>query len=460
MIYKINNLIEYIRGYCRYDLKRELSAWLHIALFFYPVLIGIIIFGLGAIFLLKPFPNEITYLAIGQQGSIADLIGREFVSYFQKQHLKLEIENTVGLEVGLQKLEDHGSRINASFLTAGTATSKDYPDLLSMGSVQIAPLWLFYRGKVVSVDDPFEFYRDRKIAVGMPGTVTNKLFNRLMEINNPGTGNRKNFLQLTHADAALKLKDGSIEAAFIVDGYHSPVIQSLLNDPAINLMNFPLADAYTRKLPFLEKIIVPKASVSISDIRPSRDITLLASSINLLIEKDVHPAIQWGLIMAAEESNFNSEHFFERSTIFPKYQDKSFPLSPVAQRYYKSGVPAIFNYLPLWFAALVENIWVILLALFLVIIPLISKVVGYRTLASQKLLWTHFWELRYLEDELAIAKNAQQIKCCLHNFERLSAEINSTWVKSSDMRHYYNLQRSLAGALEQAKIKLAEIEKP
>lgn len=435
-----------------------MAAWFKVALFFWPVILGILIIILVAVIWIRPLHSNETFLAIGQQSSMADALGKEYARYFRQHGLELETYNTVGLEVGLQKLEAQDSRINASFLTAGVASSKDFPGLVSLGSVQISPIWLFYRGKDVDVEDPFEYYRDRSIAVGAPGTVTNTLFNRLMEMNNPGTGDKGNFLKLTHVEAAKQLQDGVIEAMFVVDGYQSPVIQSLLQDPKIKLMNFPLADAYIRKLPFLQKIVVPKASLDIGDVIPPKDIVLLASSLNLLVEKEVHPAIQWAFLMAAQENNFKTEHFFAAEAGYPQYRDKSFPLSQVAERYYKSGTPAIFHYLPLWMAAWMENVWVVLLTLFLVILPLINKVVGYRAFASQKLLWSNFWELRFWEDELAQAKSREGVTSCVDGLTQLEKAVDRNWVKSSDMRHYYNLQRCIAGSLENARKQLAKLE--
>ena len=454
MFDKPGTIAAFIANYARYDLKREIAAWFKVGKFYLPVLVPLLIVAIGLLIAIKPFPNQQTYLAIGQAGSMADQTGREFAAFFRQQGLELNIQNTAGLESGLQQLDAASSRINASFVTSGTATRETYPGLVSLGSVELAPLWLFYRGNAIQVDDPFEFYRDKTIGVGAEGTVTNKLFNRLMELNNPGTGSRPNFLKLPHADAARQLREGSIEAMFIVDGYNSPVIQSLVNDPSIKLMNFPLADAYARKLPFLQKVIVPRASVDIDRIRPSSDITLLASSVNLLVEKDLHPAVQWAFLLAAKDVNLKSEHFFASAADYPKYKDKTFPLSSVAERFYNSGTPALFEYLPLWLAALIDNIWVALLAFFLVIVPFTNKLLGFRSFASKKLLWKHFWEVRFLEDELANSKTKADTVDVLRRMQALEATIAATWTADDDMRHYYNVSRCIAGSIQAAKKQL------
>lgn len=451
---KLKTISAFLRSYLRYDLKREFEAWLKIGHYYLPVIILLIIAVCSVLFYIKPFPSKETYLAIGQTGSMADQTGREFSTYFHQSGLSLNIQNTSGLESGLEQLDADSSRINASFVTSGTATHDNYPNLVSLGSVQIAPLWLFYRGEKLTTDDPFGFYKDKVISIGSKGTVTNKLFHRLMELNNPGTGNQKNFLQLTHAEAAQKLRDGKIEAMFIVDGFNSIIVQSLLNDPTIKPVNFPLADAYVKKLPFLQKVVVPRASIDIDQIRPQSDITLLASSVNLLVEKNLHPAIQWAFLLAAQNVNLKTDQFFSSAANYPKYQDKTFPLSEIADRFYTTGTPALFNYFPPWLAALIENIWIELLALFLVVLPATKKVLGFRTFASRTLLWNHFWELRYLEDEAADCQTKAELERVIARFKELEASVASTWVEDQDMRHYYNLARCVSSSIETAKKQL------
>lgn len=454
MFKNANNIISYFRKYTRYDLKRELLAWIKLGKFYLPITIPAAIAVAAILIYVRPAQLGQTFLAIGQGGGMYESLSNNYATYFGINKLDLHIVKTTGLQSGLEQLQDTASEVNASFVTSGTATATDYPNLVSLGSVEAAPLWLFYRGKAIRPDDPFEYFRDRKIAIGADGTITQRLFTTLMELNNPGTGDRTNFIRLPHTEAAKKLRSGDIEALFIVDGYDSQIIQSLLNDPDIKLMSFPLADAYVRKLPFLQKVAIPRASIDIDQIRPEQDIALLATSVNLLVEKDVHPAVQWAFLMAAQDQSLKTQRFFVSTGPFPVYRDKSFPLSPVAARFYKTGTPALFEYLPLWLASLIDELWVVILAAFLVVLPLIKKLTGMRTSASETLLWKHFWELRYCEDLLSNANDPTLTTAALNKLQDLEQRVDHTWVASSHMRHYYNLQRCVASSIKDAKQQL------
>ena len=449
-----NNIINYIRSYSRYDLKRELLAWLKIIKFYLPVAIPIVAAATAVFIYIKPIPLTKTYLAIGQGGGMYEQMASTYQAFFATQRLDLEPVKTDGLESGLKQAHDEASRVDSSFITSGTASAKQFPGLVSLGSVEAAPLWLFYRGQPIHVDDPFEYFSQRKIAVGTEHTVTHRMFSTLMELNNPGTGERNNFLRLAHSDAADKLRRGEIDAMFIVDGFHSSLIQSLLNDPEIHLMNFTLADAYVRKLPYLQKVTIPKASINLSETIPVNEITLLATSVNLLVESTLHPAVQWAFLMAAQDRNLKTQRFFTTIGPYPAYQDKSFPLSPVAERFYKSGIPSYFSHLPLWLAALIENFWVLLLAIFLIAVPFIKKLSGLRSGASEKLLWKHFWELRHLEDLLGNAKTSVETTEVVQKLQALEYSVSICWVGASHMRHYYNLKRCVSSSLQDAKQQL------
>jgi hypothetical protein len=56
---------------------------------------------------------------------------------------------------------------------------------------------------------------------------------------------------------------GEIDAAFIVTGWESPAIQSLLNDKGIELDSYLYADALIAIFPFLHKLVLPAGFVDL-----------------------------------------------------------------------------------------------------------------------------------------------------------------------------------------------------
>ena len=147
------NIVEYFKSYIQHDLKRELASWLRLFRFYLPLTLLIFAVFVGIIVYLEPFATPKTYLAVGQEGGISPQMGRYFVSYFKDRNLSLELEKTRGLNSGLEQLKSENFKVNASFVTSGAASKEDYPNLVSLGSFVIAPLWLFYNGPTVDVDE-------------------------------------------------------------------------------------------------------------------------------------------------------------------------------------------------------------------------------------------------------------------------------------------------------------------
>ena len=322
--------------------KKEFDAWVKVAKYYGAILPLALIGFIALILYVKPFPDGSAYLAVGQKGSSYIQLGKRFQEEFLNYGIKLNLVETAGLIEGLEGLESDKSQVNATFYTAGASNGRNYPELVSLGSVQYAPLWLFYRGKEVVTDDPFEYFDGKKVAIGLNGTVTNKIFRRLYLENQQCVVNGSNFIEAPHSEEAQRLKKGEIDAMFIVDSISAPVVADLLADPSIQVMNFTLADAYLRQFPFLRKITIPRGSLNISKVLPKIDITLLASTTTLLVDKKTHGAVQWGLILAARNLARDHRDYFAPEGYFPRYLDTGFELSPVAKQYYNTGVRPFF----------------------------------------------------------------------------------------------------------------------
>ena len=55
----------------------------------------------------------------------------------------------------------------------------------------------------------------------------------------------------------------SLDAIFLAFAPESPVIQALLRDPTVKLFNFSHAEAYTRRLPSLNHVVMPENPIKI-----------------------------------------------------------------------------------------------------------------------------------------------------------------------------------------------------
>jgi TRAP-type uncharacterized transport system substrate-binding protein len=457
MSYHISTVTQYFKRYVKKFLPKEALSWGRTAHFY--GLIGLL--GLLSVIALavyvNPFPPRSVHLATGQVGSSYQAIGENFQKTFKRKGITLELVPTSGLGEGLQGLDSKDSKVSASFLTAGTESSDKHPDLISLGSIQYTPFWIFYRGESIQTTDPFEYFSDKKIAIGPAGNITNKIFRNLYHLNQNTAPLAENISEISSAQAADQLIAGKLDAAFISDDFRADTIQKLLADRNIKILHFPLAEAYIKKRPFLQKLVIPRGSIHLDSIYPEEDITILASTTLLLVEKDTHPAIQWAYLLAAQEYGRRDDSFFAKPEYFPRNLDQSYPLSPVASRFYAHGTPEVFSYLPFWLASLIENIWAYLLAFVVIVYPAYRLMAGVRLFPSEHLMNEMFIHLRELDEAILSATSKTQLAVIFETLNEYEKEINTTWLFGKNARFYFNLKNALMAVRRDADAKLKNL---
>ena len=430
----LSDVVEWLRGGGR----REVLGWLSYARYLGVILpMGAVAF-IALVWYVDPLPPKRAYLGTGQPGTSQHAISERFRQVFERHGIELVLVETGGVHHNLRSLKEAASPVNASFATAGSVLPGQYPTLVSLGSVQFAPMWLFYRGEAFPRDNPVPDTMTRKIAIGAQGTNTRQLLERIAEISGEPLALRDNFFEYPHAEAKDRLIKGELDGMFIVDGIDSPIVKELLATPGIQMFDFNLVDAYTKRLPFLDKVVVPRASIDIRRDYPPRDIDLLASSVTLVVEQDVHPTIQWLFLIAAREIGGQRGTFFSKPGQFPAYMDPSVPMSPVAKRFYSGSLPALYEYLPLWLAVIVDRVWIIVLSVFGLVMPILNKFGNLRAAPSAKHLDDGYEELRTIEERCVGATCPSDAQKYLAELDELDARMRATWFDSDNS--YFSFQ--------------------
>lgn len=325
-----------------------------------------ILIGMVLLYVSNPYPTQPLNLAIGQQGSSYHLLGNKIASYLKSYGIEVNLIDPSGMQKGVDSASSKKSSINAAFMTAGQTPQDSWTNLVSLGSVQYSPLWLFYHGQ--KPENELQLFR-KKIAIGADNTNTQALFRTLAEGLGYSIDDKPNFLKLKHSDAVNLFNAGMIDAIFIVDGIDSENIQNLLENQRNHIFSFDKADAYIWQFPYLNKMVIPKGALNLREQNPNDDVTVLESSMTLLVEKDTHPYIQWLLLKAVRDIQNNADHRFAPINFFPARLDGSIKMSEIAERYYNFGFPELSKYMPLWIAIYLDRIWFVLLSFLAVILP-------------------------------------------------------------------------------------------
>ena len=322
-----------------------------------------ILLGAG-VFIWVSLPPRTMVMATGAEGGANYELGIRYQEALAKEGVKLVLQPTTGSLENLRRLRDPRSGISVGFIQGGITTRKESPELESLGTIFYEPLWLLRRAEI---GEGAQGLRGRRLSIGPEGSGGRALALQILSKTKLDSivGEVSGFAPQV---AAQKLIAGEIDAAFIVTGWESPVIQSLLNTKGIEADSYLHADALIAIYPFLHKLVLPAGVIDLSIDRPPADVVLLAPKASLAVRADLHPALQYLLLDAAVQIH-SQPGIFQKAGQFPAAESIDLPLSAEAQRFYKSGRPFLQGYLPFWIATLVEQLLVVLIPLAVLLYP-------------------------------------------------------------------------------------------
>ncbi len=317
------------------------------------------------LYFVKPAPPDRIVLATTADEGGSRYFARRYQKLLEKHGVTLELRSTQGSVSNIRLLADDDSGVDVAFVQSGNVKAEEAPNVVSLGSLTYTPLWIFYRGEPI---DDVAALKGRRINVGPEESGTRALAQTLLRANE-AEGSPTQLLSLGREEAIEALKNGEIDALFMVSPAESPAIRKLATAPGVRLMSSSRADAYVRRFPYLSKLTLPRGTLNLASDVPERDVVLLSPTANLVARDDLHPALAYLLMRAASEVH-GSAGLLDQSNEFPAAREAGFPLSSEAERFYEAGVPLLQRYLPFWIANLVDRLWVMLVPLIAVVVPL------------------------------------------------------------------------------------------
>jgi TRAP-type uncharacterized transport system substrate-binding protein len=404
-----------------------------------------------AIAALRPMPPRTVVMATGPEGSAAHEFGKRYRDILARAGIDLQLLPTAGALDNLARLNDPRSNVDVGFLQSGTTSGKESPGLESLGTVFYEPLWFFYRdiyrGNVIQV------LRGKKISIGPEGSGSRALTLKLLGLN--GIDQRfAELLPLMPQEAGEKLIRGEIDAALMMTSWESPVVQRLLIAKGIGLASFPRTDAYIALYPYLNKVVLPEGVADLAKNRPSSNVLLFAPKASLVVRKDLHSALQYLLLEAAEQIH-SGPGIFQKVGQFPAAESIDLPIGDEARQFYKSGRPFLQRYLPFWLAALIGRLLVLLIPVVGVLYPLLRGVPALYVWQIQRRIYRLYGELRFLEHDLESREAGESIGDLNERLDQLEEKANHVRVP----KFYANLLYTVRMHISLVRERLQKREK-
>ncbi len=364
--------------------------------FFIPVILIIIIIGWASYRFVHPIPPKTLVMSTGmEQGSFV-LFGERYRQLLARNGIQVKLLSSSGAVENLKRLRDQSQRVDAGFVQDGLGQVEDAANLVSLGSVFYTPLWVFYKGRD-TLDDLSQL-RGKRINIGPEGSGIRKFALDLLKAADSLDPPTKIY-ELPRAASKKAMMEGKIDGIMLFSASDNPFVQEMLHSKDIRLMSFNQAESYTRLFPGLSHVILPKGIVNLSERYPSSDIHLLASTVNLIVRKTLHPALIYLLLKTSREM-YSGADWIHKAGEFPSLKTQDFPISEQAQRFYKSGGSVLYDSLPFWAAAFINSMLLILIPLGVILIPMIGILPWLYTWRNRSKYYRWYRELRNFEKDM------------------------------------------------------------
>lgn len=371
---------------------------------------------------LDPTPPSHVTLATGPGQSAYDEFGKRYAKAMAAYGIEVQLLPSEGSSQNLAWLA--AGKADLGFVQGGTSAlpANDNEGLVSLGSLFVEPVWLFYRVQAAQkvakngILNALTQLKGLRVNVGTEGSGVPSLMGKLFDVNRIDAG-AITLSRLEQTPATVAFLNGELDALVFASAPESPMVQMLLQTPGVKLMDFAQSEAYSRRFAFLTPVTLPRGVVDLASDVPAQDVRLVAPTTTLMAREGVHPAVLQLFSQASLEFH-GPAGWFNRAHEFPNAANTEFPLSREAERTIRDGVPLMQRYLPFSYANLMERMWLALGIIVAVLLPLSRIVPPLYEFRIRSRVFRWYGQLRDIENRAGnSAESAQELADELNRLE-------------------------------------------
>jgi TRAP transporter TAXI family solute receptor len=364
-------------------------------------------------------PAEFT-IATGSPNQTYEAIGKRYREILARSHVKVEVLNTPGAVENLKLLNDPKSGVQVGIVQGGVGNSDKSPNLLSLGRVTYQFFWIFYRG-TETLEDVRQL-KGKRIALGLEGSGGRVLAEDILRIGGVNSNNTT-LLGQTVPEATNALSSGKIDAMFLTIAADSPLLHSLLDNPDLRLMSLARAEALPRIYPYLVRLVVPQGLFDYERNIPAADVTIIATTLNVMVRKDFHPALI-DLLAEAMVETHSRPGIFQLAGEFPTLTDPEYPVAQIARDFYKNGPSFLNRYLPFWMTNYAQRTIAVMVTVLAIVLPLFHYLpLLYRWNMRRRLLYW-YGQLKALEASMIANPSEKNLTAKKIEIERIEDAVS------------------------------------
>ncbi len=338
-----------------------------------------------------PAPPSTVTMGTGNKGTTFEYFGQRYRDIFARSHVELKLRETGGAVDNIELLKNPNSGVQIALVFGGISDGEPAPGVLSLGTVYTNPFWIFY-----SSDEPLDRLsqlKGKRIAVGPAGSGTRVSAERLLGRSGVDS-TTATLLPFGGAAAVAALNESKTDVVWTAGPPDAPTVSSLLRNPKVRLMSFPMADAFTRVFPDLVRLVLPHGGANI----------------------------------------------FQRVGEFPNAADSEYPVAPAASDFYKSGPSLTQRYLPLWLSVHAQRAIAVLVAGLAIGLPAFRFLPMFYQWVMRRRLIYWYAKLKALEASFDANANAISLPETKIEIERIEDAVSHIQFPLTFTDQLYNLR--------------------
>jgi TRAP transporter TAXI family solute receptor len=373
--------------------------------------IAVLVFAVW--YFLKPAPPSRIVMSTGVADGAYARFGERYAESLARDGVEVVLRPSAGAIENLDRLTK--GEVDLAIVQSGLAAPEQRKGLISLGNLYFEPLWVVYRSETPLRQLPE--LAGKRIGIGMPGSGTRALALKLLGLNGIGAA------QATLVDGdvrsmSLKLKQGELDAMFVVLAPQSPLFSELLQSDGLSLMNMARALSYQRRLPEMTRVTLPAGVLDLERNLPPDNTDTVAASATLVATKSLHPAIMFLLVRAAREIHADPDLVSDIRS-FPTIAGfQEFAVPDHVRRLYTEGPPFLYQHLPYWLANLIYRLWLVAIAAFAIFVTVTDWIPKLYRYVLNLRVGRNYLAARRLEDEIRQTRDPADLERLV---ERLNA---------------------------------------
>lgn len=402
------------------------------------------------IWLLLPGPPKTLTIATGFPDGLYHQFAKQLQAELAKEKIVLRIQNTGGSVDNLALMADSKSGVDLAIIQSGVGNPNQYPKLTALAGLFYEPLWVWYRPDAFIKDGgslrQLSQLKGKKVSIGNEGSGTNMLSQAILKLNDIES-TQLNLVSLSPDEAIKQLRQGGIDVAMIVLAGEAPLLKDFYQLPGIRLMDFDQAETYTRVLPYLNRVDIPRGLVSIAHDLPKQDIHVIAPTATLVAHSDINPATV-SLLLGTTYDILRNYSRLQKPGEFPSSKGLDFPIDLDAEIFLKDGPSFFYRHLPFWGAVWLERVIKILIPLLIILLPIFTYLPVILNLSLKIRLGRLYKTLKTIEKRFAASKNTDELLSGLNDLENRIERLNVSAIQSKEL---YDLRMHIALVRDQLK---------